>query len=1263
MRKILIVLFLGINSVLHAADYYVKNGGSDSNTGLDDNNAWAHHPWMSTWTGSIELVPGDRVFMKRGGVWTISNPTESYLIVSESGTEGSYITTSAYGTGSKPVISITTNTPVAVIYSESKSFIVFNNLEIRHYDKIQNLGYYHGIAVTSANSTYHDWIITNCDIHNCPNSGINIGGDSYNITIGDLNATLTATQNSYSNNIYDCGYTGIAMGGCNPQDLISNYKVYFNYIHDINVSGEYLSNAYGIVFSSAASEAGATNYCYTRYNYILNVPTWHGLNCHNGKNMFWQDNYVSNCLVGIVTAPNVRGGDWDPVLDNNYIERNIIENASSHPYGDYIGISVTGEEPALATNCFVRDNVIYYKSRPNDEASSCGIVLKSIDGCNISGNNILNGPTISSNGALMLSHNLRNISFYNNYIKDWSPGIFISPSGINGRLDVYNNIIQNFGNAISCEGSGILKGNIAIHNNSILCTITDNYYVPLRLYLNELPTGTSIKVKNNIIGFPVSSDCMYIKSPKILSGTFECDYNLYWNSRMINPFEVYDDDLSFNDWQIYGYDTHSVYNSDPKFVNSTGNYEKNIDFELQSNSPAINKALIISTVPYDFFNNPRGTAPDIGALEYISDLEIPVTDIMITGDGGVNTITSNKGTLQLYSSVLPSNATTKTVAWSLINGTGQGSINSVGLVTAISNGTVTAKATATDDSGVNGTYIINIINQGIPDSPIYVSSVVENAFPSVIEMNYSLSLANIIPATSAFSVQVNSETRSVSSVTISGNKVLLTLSSPIAFGNVVTIAYTKPSTNPLQTSAGGLAATISSQSVTNRIAAPPAPAIPAYVNSTIENAAPSVIEISYSLLLANVIPAASAFSVKVNSNTRIVSSVSVSGEKVLLTLAIPVIYGNTVTVSYTPPNANPIQTPEGGKAASLSLQNVTNRVNEVSPPVIVIPPPVIPNTPPVPLVNYPEVTYSGFIGEINASGSFDTDGGKITYTWKIPNDIPVSSTTGPVISFLAPVIQSDQTYNFELTVSDGKTSETAIVPVAVIPYHSAQEMAEISSIEATDFHLSDEPSKAVDGNTSTMWSSKGDEQSLILELKSPFDIRHIMVAFHPGQSKESYFDIYCSIDGTSWDMILAKAKSCSFSGNLQVFEFPVTKEGTKYKFMKLVGMGNSIDNWNYVAEIRIFGIRYHFIKEYEDLIVKIYPNPAREIVTIRIDDSEFNPDFIKIVSMTGKVFFDNRIDSGIRQFHIPLNFKPGIYIIQMGNAKITQFTQKLIILD
>jgi hypothetical protein len=90
---------------------------------------------------------------------------------------------------------------------------------------------------------------------------------------------------------------------------------------------------------------------------------------------------------------------------------------------------------------------------------------------------------------------------------------------------------------------------------------------------------------------------------------------------------------------------------------------------------------------------------------------VPVAGITVSGAGGSSLITTDNGTLLLSAEVLPLNGTNKSVTWSIINGTGQASINSDGLITAIDNGTVTAKATANDGSGIFGTLTVTLSNQ------------------------------------------------------------------------------------------------------------------------------------------------------------------------------------------------------------------------------------------------------------------------------------------------------------------------------------------------------------------------------------------------------------------------------------------------------------------------------------------------------------------------------------------------------------------------
>jgi uncharacterized repeat protein (TIGR02059 family) len=221
--------------------------------------------------------------------------------------------------------------------------------------------------------------------------------------------------------------------------------------------------------------------------------------------------------------------------------------------------------------------------------------------------------------------------------------------------------------------------------------------------------------------------------------------------------------------------------------------------------------------------------------------------------------------------------------------------------------------------------VVNRVNQVSP--PVYISSAIENATPSQLEILFNSTLANIVPSLSAFSVSVNSVTRTVSAVVISYAKVILTLSAPVVYGDVVKITYNKPAVNPLQTSSGNQAASISNQLVTNRVTT----TIPVYTSSSIENATPTQLEILFNTALANVVPSASAFSVNINSVGVTVSSVVISNSKVLLTLSRPVMYGDVINITYTKPTSNPLQSVSGGVAASFNTQSVTNKVSPVNP--------------------------------------------------------------------------------------------------------------------------------------------------------------------------------------------------------------------------------------------------------------------------------------------------------------------------------------------
>ena len=75
---------------------------------------------------------------------------------------------------------------------------------------------------------------------------------------------------------------------------------------------------------------------------------------------------------------------------------------------------------------------------------------------------------------------------------------------------------------------------------------------------------------------------------------------------------------------------------------------------------------------------------------------------------------------------------------------------------------------------------------------------------------------------------------------------------------------------------------------------------------------------------ADSVPAASAFTVAVDSASRTVSSVAPSGRTATLRLAEATVAGETVTVSYAKPASNPFKDPSGNEVADFDDRPVTN---------------------------------------------------------------------------------------------------------------------------------------------------------------------------------------------------------------------------------------------------------------------------------------------------------------------------------------------------
>jgi uncharacterized repeat protein (TIGR02059 family) len=1197
MRKALLLLLVCVNLAVSAKDYYVSSTGNDSADGLSSSTAWKTISKVNSVSSLFN--PGDKILFRRGDVFA------GTLIMSKSGVAGNPITIGAYGSGANPVIT---------------GFITISD-----WDSYGGGIYYKSVSCESSPN-----IVTvngvNTPIGRWPNS------DYLTIDSHSSNRSITDSELPSSPN-----WTGAEV-------VIRKQP----YIWDRNKITSHSGST--ISYTSGSNYSAKDGYGYFIQNDIKTLDRqgeWY----HNGTNFYMH--FGSSSPENYSVKISVR----DILINVDKVNYITIENISLEGANKY-AVQVRDAGYITIQNCninFTGNTAIYgpfWGSSPN---------------CKIINNTISN----SNNNAITLNSDHTNATISGNNIKNTGMIVGMGESGDGTYKGIYasgdNGIIQY--NTV--ENTGYVGIDFFGNNTTVAYNFVNNF----NLVKNDgggiyTYTGTKTprygqKVTNNII----------------LNGI---GYGKGIPDNEVHASGIYTDDRSRSiliaDNTIANCNSSGIFIHNAHEIDITGNtlynngsarldYGSQILFVHDSYSPddPIRNLKINNNV---FFARTK-------AQSVICFMTMD-SDIPRFGTADNNYFAKpidNTYIARTWNAGWWSTATMRSLSnWQSFTGQDKNSriapisVDNENKIKFEYNATSSNKVISLDGSyiDVKGTKYSGSITlqpyssvvlmvdpnpSAPPTVPVYVSSAIENATPTKLEMTYNLSLANIVPAASAFTVMVNSSARAVSSVAVSGTKVTLTLASPVAYGNTVTVAYKKPSSNPLQTAAGGQAATISAQSVTNRVAAPAQtpPPVPVYVSSAIENTAPSKLEMTYNLSLANIVPPVSAFTVKVNSSTRSVSSVAVSGTKVVLTLSSPVAYGDNVTVAYTKPSSKPLQTTAGGQAATISAKAVTNRV-------------AIANAPPVVVVTSPKTSYSGFVSEISAAGSYDTNKDNLTFSWTAQSTVPISSRSGPTIEFLAPIVSEPTTVQFTVKVSDGKVTQSKVIPVEILPYKPELEVAEVVNVEASSYHSPNYPHNVVDGNIGTMWAANGTGEYLIIELKEPFSVQHVKLAFQPGQKKESYFDLSGSNDMVKWEPILIKSVSCDFSGNLQVFDFPHAKAEREYRYIKLTGQGNLSDNWNYISELRIYGYRHRNPESYENLAVKVYPNPASEVVNIRIDESSLSIDFIRIVHLSGRtVYINNRLGEGTRLFNIPINLANGTYVIQMGKGNLTLFTQKLIV--
>lgn len=157
----------------------------------------------------------------------------------------------------------------------------------------------------------------------------------------------------------------------------------------------------------------------------------------------------------------------------------------------------------------------------------------------------------------------------------------------------------------------------------------------------------------------------------------------------------------------------------------------------------------------------------------------------------------------------------------------------------------------------------------------------------------------------------------------------------------------------------------------------------------------------------------------------------------------------------------------------------------------------------------------------------------------------------------------------KITNADGNVNYYSIY-FKVQPYMGQPEGYQ--KFEIKDVTVSGEPQKenprggAIDGDLNTRWSAEGSKEWIQVDLGEVKNVDAVTLAFYSGTQRVTYFDIQFSADGKKWE----KFFSGESSGLTDDYESYFVG-GQKTRYIRLNCFGNSLNLWNSVSEIEVYG--------------------------------------------------------------------------------------------
>ena len=108
------------------------------------------------------------------------------------------------------------------------------------------------------------------------------------------------------------------------------------------------------------------------------------------------------------------------------------------------------------------------------------------------------------------------------------------------------------------------------------------------------------------------------------------------------------------------------------------------------------------------------------------------------------------------------------------------------------------------------------------------------------------------------------------------------------------------------------------------------------------------------------------------------------------------------------------------------------------------------------------------------------------------------------------------------------------------------------------------PDKMLDGDLTTRWAAEG-ECWAILDFGQSVDMGYAMISFASGTARQAIFDLETSNDGENWTLVFS-GRASGTTNQPEGYDLG----GTKARYLRFTGHGNSVSKWNSVTTLRVY---------------------------------------------------------------------------------------------